>query len=362
MDRNIILKIVDDELRSTNEVATELNITKQGVSKLVARGELSPVKVMPNSFLFLESDVNKIKIKKKLINSINPQPIYGGTTRKFKKDFFDLVRIDDVIGIYIYFYESEAAMDGFYTTNEIAKRDTLLRINIPYFIVKYSDLSEIYFEGAICGYGGEGPHGSYDILVDTMGVPTHLANYLFSARTIKYFREGNQWRCTYVKRNIETKDDGYEYYQEPHYIYNNNFVELINTTKKGLELCYGDNKEDNNLVDTYKWFIPAPETITIYPESIAIETGHFLLSSTYQEIYPVVVRDHSGNELWLNLNVKENEFLCQQERIMDVINAFGFNIKDNDKNQDSNTVIKHILDLIMKVDRPITFSRHLRIN
>lgn len=359
MERDILIKIVNDELRSSNEVADELNITKQGVAKLVARGELRPVKTMPNASLFLESDIEKIKVRKKLISSINPQIIYGGSTGQFLSDFADIVRVDDVIGVYIYFYESEAAMDGFYSTREISKKDTLVRIDVPNFIVKYSDLSEVYFNGAMCGYGGTGPGGSHDILVRQLGVPEEMADEVYSARSIKFFREGMQWRYSSIDRDLKTNDDGYWNHQNLNYIYNNHFVKLVNATKRDLELSADDNEEKRNLAEEFEWFVPNPDSITIYPKSIAIETGHFTLSSTHQEVYPVVVRDKSGNELWLNVNVKEDVFLYQQERILDIIKAFGFEPRDNDKNKDRVSIIKPILDRIMRVDQPITFSKFL---
>lgn len=362
MDRDILIKIVNDEIRSSNEVANELNISKQGVAKLVSRGELEPVKIMPNASLFLESDIEKIKIRKKLITSINPQPIYGGSTGQFIRDFEEYVRVDDVIGVYIYFYESEAALDGFYTTNEIAKKDTLVRIQVPNFIIKYSDLSEVYFNGAMCGYGGVGPGGSHDILVKKLGVPEEIANKLYSARSIKFFREGNQWRCSTIDREHETNDDGFWEHQSIHYIYNNHFVILENVTKRDLELCFDESKQEQSLVEKYRWFISNPENITIYPRMVAIDTGHFTLSSTHKDIYPVVVRNGDGNELWLDLNVKEDIFLSQQERVMDIIKAFGFDLRYSDRNQDKSVIIKKILDLIMKVDRPITISRYLDMN
>ena len=361
MERELIEKIVRDELRSSSEVADELNITKQGVAKLVARGELVPVKTMPNASLFLEMDIEKIKIRKKIISSINLQPILGGSTHKFYDDFKNQIRVDDVIGVYIYFYESEAALDGFYTTDEIAKKDTLVRIRVPNFIIKYSDLSEVYFNGALCGYGGTGPGGAHDALVKILEVPKAKADELYYARSIKYFKEGNEWRYKAIYRDHKTNDDGYWDHQSIHYIYNNQFVHLQNVTKRDMELCFSQ-KEEKSIADEYKWFVPNVDSISIYPKAIAIQTGHYTVSSTDKVIYPVVVRDRSGHELWLDLNVREDVYLSQQERIMDVIKAFGLDIRDNDKNKDKSVIIKRILDWVMKVDSPITISKYLDVS
>lgn len=362
MERDLIEKLVNDELRSSNEVAEELQITKQGVAKLVARGELVPIKTMPNASLFLESDVEKIKIRKKLISSINLKKIWGGSTQQFIRDFDDIVRKEDVIGVYIYFYESEAALDGFYTTETIAKKDTLVSIRIPNFVIKYSDLSEEFFDGALCGYGGAGPSGSYDALVKGLEVPEEQARELYYARSIKYFREGNTWRYSMISRNHETNDEGYWDHQRMPYIYNNQFVQLLNVTKRDMELCFSENRKEKSIADEYKWFIPDVSTITIYPKKTAIQTGHYTVSSTDKTIYPVVVRDRNGHELWLDLNVREDAFLSQQERVMDIIQAFGLDLRNNDINNDKSAIIKAILNRIMKVDRAITISKYLDIN
>ena len=77
MDRDFLKKIVNDEVLFMNEVATELNITKQGVSNLVSRGQLTPVKTTSTGNLFLKMDVEEYKKQKQYARKYNKFHIFS---------------------------------------------------------------------------------------------------------------------------------------------------------------------------------------------------------------------------------------------------------------------------------------------
>ena len=258
---------------------------------------------------------------------------------------------------------SEATLDDFYISERAAKKDDLTQILSPTFVVKHSDLTEVYFKGANCGYGGHGPGESIEVLINTLNVPEDIAKQVYGARSIKLYNEGGHWRADTIFRNHETNDDGFWNPQMIHYMYNNQLVELIDLEQERPYYFLSSQDEKQKRIDMYSWFIPNPESMTLYPMENALSTGHYVMSSTNTIVYPVVVRDSSGHEIWININIDEERNLSKQEKVMGLLDSFGFDFRDIDKNKDKNkkSFVEGILNRFRKLDSPITFNRYLDV-
>lgn len=359
MDRDFLKKIVNDEVLFMNEVATELNITKQGVSNLVSRGQLTPVKTTSTGNLFLKMDVEEYKKQKQLPNYIIPQKVYGGYTSQFLSDFDTYItETTKVIAVFIYFYEADAINDGFYTTCSIAKKDTLIEIKVPTFIIKYEDLTEVYFRGALCGYGGQGPCAAYDVLTEKLHVPKEVAEELYYSRYIKFYREVDGWKFVNEYRNVATKDGGYADYEmhsgRVKYLYNNNLV----VVQKNLNRIWLED-DPAEFVKKNFYYVPNPKSVTIYSKEMAIKTGHYISTTTDMTVYQVIIKDESGKELWLDMRVNEKIPLSKQCDVMSVLNAADIMLETKDM-QVFPDFIRNILNKRITVQDNQTFGKKSR--
>ncbi len=307
---------IQKEILTPQEVAKILGVSRQQVSNLVAQGKLVPAKTVPGCNLFLLEDIETYKFEKTRAQTLLPKKILGGGVTRKCTEFVksELKDLDRIIAIYIYFDDYDAILDGFYTTEKIAKRDKLMSIKAPTFVIKYDDLEEVWIRGYNCGYGGAGPTGSEEFL-QLINVPKDIARLVYSSNTIKYYKEGNTWDFTAESRY---DDNGVvkplRSFNRPHYIYNNNLVivqENCGIFWRGRDpLSFFKNNED---------FIPNPNQVVIYSKSKAFETGHYILSDVEEQYYRVIIKDKSGREIWLDCPVDERKCIMRQIHLKNLL-------------------------------------------
>ena len=336
MQRQFIAGIVRDEVMTASEVADLLGVTRQQLVNLEKKKRLLPVVQKKGINLYIKCDVEEYQKIKSKAQTIIPQPVIGhGVTQKcYDHIKNELPNKGDIEAIFIYFNYIDAIMDGFYTTYEIAKRDQLMKLNVPTFIVKYSNLNEVWYEGLNCGYGGTGPHGSVDVLTKFFDVPKEIAEQVFYAKYMKLYREGAKWRCICDIREAY-KNDGKSTYEIESFksvskimLFNNKLVLLQEKSSR-----YWNEDEARNFLNSNLSFISYAKRITIYPRDLAIKTGHYINSSVGETIYQIVIEDVSGRELWLNNYVDENTPIHRQDTIGEILRKLDFDIVEDYKKQ-----------------------------
>lgn len=336
MQRQFIAGIVRDEVMTASEVADLLGVTRQQLVNLEKKKRLLPVVQKKGINLYIKCDVEEYQKIKSKAQTIIPQPVIGhGVTQKcYDHIKNELPNKGDIEAIFIYFNYIDAIMDGFYTTYEIAKRDQLMKLNVPTFIVKYSNLNEVWYEGLNCGYGGTGPHGSVDVLTKFFDVPKEIAEQVFYAKYMKLYREGAKWRCICDIREAY-KNDGKSTYEIESFksvskimLFNNKLVLLQEKSSR-----YWNEDEARNFLNSNLSFISYAKRITIYPRDLAIKTGHYINSSVGETIYQSVIEDVSGRELWLNNYVDENTPIHRQDTIGEILRKLDFDVVEDYKKQ-----------------------------
>lgn len=336
MQRQFIAGIVRDEVMTASEVADLLGVTRQQLVNLEKKKRLLPVVQKKGINLYIKCDVEEYQKIKSKAQTIIPQPVIGhGVTQKcYDHIKNELPNKGNIEAIFIYFNYIDAIMDGFYTTYEIAKRDQLMKLNVPTFIVKYSNLNEVWYEGLNCGYGGTGPHGSVDVLTKFFDVPKEIAEQVFYAKYMKLYREGAKWRCICDIREAY-KNDGKSTYEIESFksvskimLFNNKLVLLQEKSSR-----YWNEDEARNFLNSNLSFISYAKRITIYPRDLAIKTGHYINSSVGETIYQIVIEDVSGRELWLNNYVDENTPIHRQDTIGEILRKLDFDVVEDYKKQ-----------------------------
>lgn len=358
MQREFIAGIVRDEVMTASEVADDLGVTRQQLVNLEKKERLMPVVQKKGVNLYIRCDVEKYRAIKNKAQIIVPQPIigYGVTKKCYEHIKNELPNKEDIEAIFIYFNYADAIKDGFYTTSGIAKRDVLMKLNVPTFVVKYSNLDEVWYEGLNCGYSGTGPHGSFEILTQFFNVPNKIAEQVFGARYMKLYREGAEWRCICELREIyknamESEIDSFKSISHL-MLFNNKLVLLQEKNSR-----FWDEDEAKNFLNSNLTFISYAKKLTIYPRDLAIRTGHYINSSVGETIYQIVIEDVSGRELWLNNYVDEVTPIHRQATIGEILEKLDFDlVEDNTRQSSLKKAIKEIFE--RKIDVLNLYNDH----
>lgn len=346
MDRDSLDLFLEKQICTQQEVAEELNISPQMVSKLVKQNKLTPLSSIRGVNVFAIDSVKEYIMKKKGEQVEAPRKIFGGTTRQFISDFEEQIDPDRVMAVYVYSNSYDAILDGFYSVRNDEVKDQLLEIDVPNLIVKLEDLSELYFYGANCGYYGEGPRGTNKVLREKLGVSLETSNYVYNHTWLKLYKDNEGWRCSQSHEISEIDNNFTEQMKGPHYygkvfLYNRELVILRNSFGK----CW-DETDYVEFLQRFSEFIPNPTDMTIYTRDEAIKTGHYACTPTGDTVtYQVVIADSSKREIWLDIIVDESKSINEQMNIEEVLDYLGVGL---DEKQGEKFATKYIRDLISK--------------
>ena len=360
MDRNFLVEIINKEVLTGAEVASILGVTRQQVANLVKQQELVPVKITSNGNIFLKMDVDDFVKKRNSISStIQRKQIIGcGITRKCIEYIENNVKnTEDVIAIFIYFNSGDALDDNYYTTREEMKCDTLMHIETPTFVIKFSDLSELWFDGLNCGYGGTGPNGSFRILTEIFNIPSEIARLVYDSSWIKLYKEFGEWNEIHEPVDggdgKEQNEFGEMRYSDGHcYLFNNNLVLVPEKMDR-----YWLQGNSTDFLTQHISFVQNPRSVTIYSREMALRTGHYIYSTVSGDVFQVIIKDLSGRELWLNCYVDEKVSIDRQSDIMEVLKALEFDIVPGKTNNRLMDFINSVLREKILVENYITLSK-----
>lgn len=333
----------------TNEVGKMLGVSKQQVSNLVKQGKIKPFKEGANSSLFLKAEIDEYIAKKLSRNIFCQNEIIGdGNTHKSQKHFMSIKDEHKKIQeVHLYFDKQDAIFDGYYCLDGRYQRDTLLRLDAPTAVLKLCDDTELWYDGFNCGYGGTGPNGSYELLVG-LGVPGEMAEKLFSAKKISFYREKNEWEV--VDRTVSTARKDNPFLDGDVCLYNDRLVLVQERTEK-----YMLETQCVEFIDKYSFFIPRPTEVTFLSYEEALRTGHYVSSFNNSGVYQIIIKDISNSELWLSCRVDESQPISKQQNLESILKKVGMEISDTKESLPDK--IKSWLGIAPVITDRITYRR-----
>lgn len=190
---------IETQLVSFEEAAEQIQVTQDQLKSFIKEGMIEPFVKKRGSILFHQRNVEQMQ-KQVATERKGTESEYFIDERKgitqYSKSFFHdhIDKLGDISHIFIYFYEADAAKDGFYRLERSDKeRGNFRDLESPNMIIRDTQGKEMWLYGCNCGYSGEGPHGSKDILAE-LGFPKEQQDHIFYHRVVKYFRkEDDSW-------------------------------------------------------------------------------------------------------------------------------------------------------------------------
>ena len=321
--------VVEHDVMTPAEVGELLGVSRQQVSNLVSRGKLPVAKSIPGCTLFLRDDVEEYMINRKKINAIFPKDIFDASTHKCLDYVRSLPARSNIGAVFLFFNPEDAINAGFYTTRDVAKKDVLSEIKVPQCVLKYDDLTEVWIQGITCGYTGVGPNGAYDMLTEILGVAPEAAEAVYKYKKVNYIRDLPEWICSAddglypdTWKMIDQMPSGD---QAAYYLFNGNIVILRDRVQ--VQWLYDDAAQ---FVKSQLSFVGTPSSVMLMDRETCYTTGHFVGSTAGDRLYPVIVKGLSGREVWLDINVKENIALKEQQTVMDLLAQFDIHFPEKE--------------------------------
>lgn len=355
MRSNLLREQIRREVYFSSEAADYLNVSRQQINNIVKSGSLTPIKVSASGSLFLKEDLDVYANKKNIENLFMSKDIIGGGITRISKKFFfnEMKDYERITEVFVYFNVYDAINDGFYTTFEYPQRDVLMKIKAPTMVIRYDNMEEFWFDGFNAGYGGEGPHGTQEVLKE-LGVDPEYTKLVFSSQWVKYFKENDKWRVVYQSRQEAESGTGWQNNLELYakiYSFNQNLVMIQdNYNKSWIEY------EPENFLKAYFCFVPSPDNVTIYTREMAKQTGHYKCSTVDETYYQLVIKDRSGRELWINYFIDETISIKRQSSLMNILKALEIDISE-EKRKGLPTFLKNLLGLNLMVNDYITLYK-----
>lgn len=360
MNTNDFKKLVKNNILTTTEVAEILKVTRQRVNVLVKNKELLPFKQTPQISLFFRDDIDDY-LKNK---NVRPHVKYGistapkffdksGTTRRAIKYFNEHKDfIGEISEIYIYFDEIDAVLDNFYVCSERVNGE-FYALEVPHLVLKDKDGEELWLTGCNCGYGGEGPHGSRQVLKSYIS-DEKLLNLIFDYRVVKFVKDdNNEFEAFYHnslcdpfstrtgdRANLFLHKDKLVLIQDSRYFYSDSGATL----------------------DRYQAFIPNPTELRIIPTyKEAIALGYVMKESFKEQAYRLIISDSSGRQLWLDPSFAEEEPISGQEELCTLLEKCGFSVpNEKDLIEINNPIAKATLTWLKSKLRKVPNSTLLK--
>lgn len=328
-------KFIEQNVITTAEAAEILQITKQRMINIVRSGDIVPVKNTKQGMLFLRADIDAYKkrrdygIDDKFNIASVPIYDYSGSTRK-SINFFKENRknIGEIIAIFVYFEEYDAAMDSFYIPSENERYGDLRIINAPHMVIRDISGREIWLGGCNSGYGGEGPHGTIRILnmlkkSGDLNISEDDIEKVLYNRIVKIFKDENG-KIEFITHEspLEKKKTIFYSNNLELYYFRNNLV-LVQDTHSMW------NESDVSDLEIYQNFIPNPIQVKIFQtHKQAKEEGYVKPGSAFSESsYRLIIFDESGRQVWLDPYVDDTKAISYQNNLVQMLKYCGFDIK-----------------------------------
>lgn len=323
---NQLKKQLEHELITSAEAAEMLEISKQRLLAVVKSKGISPVHQSSQGNLFLRSDIRKLRNGYTESKRKMPLFINNGSTNEAKSKIKEVKNIlDEITHVFVYFDSFDAILDGFYIVSE-SSLEHLKEMESARFILRDINGNEAWFHNLNCGYGGEGPSGSKEVL-EELGIPEELSVFVKdnSYDIVKYFKnEDGEFEVHKHKSDFKRVNESSA---ALYYMYGK--IVCLQNKKQYLSFT----KDTEKFLHEYFSVVPNPNEIIIFNNrESAIEHGYFARDIFGEEIvYQVVLRDPHRRELWLCPEVENNGPLKYQKSVQQILDLCGLTVNVEEK-------------------------------
>lgn len=325
-DYNGFKKIAQQNVLSTDETCEILGRTRQQLNNYVKSGSLEILKSTKNGNLFWRPDVYYLakQIHKERIR--HHHEILGGSTSQAYQAAKNLnLNPREISEIYVFFEEKDAIEKDFYYLDTLETPDTLIAIHAPNFVIIMEDETEYWFDGFNCGYGGEGPSGTEDIL-DYWGIlektTDNFRNFIASTSILHIINENNTWTFYKEKSHYRLNDELCDQIKVRLYSFNQKLI----LTQENTNFHY-TNSISTEILSKYIDFIPQPVSVEFLSQERALESGHFSVAFSKTILYQIIIKDITDRELWIEYPF---EIIPpkEQQSMLELLNMLDINITD----------------------------------
>lgn len=277
-DEQHLKLFVETQLVTFSEAAEWLQVTRETFRDWVEEGKIRPF-TEHRGQLFHWRDVRALRRDLGLGETTDADRLIDehiGVTR-YSRAFFEenRHRLDKIDKVFIYKNDSDAAWDGFYRPHRDRYKDgDFEQLEFPHMVLRDIHGKEMWLYGCNCGYGGEGPHGSMEIL-EKLGFEESLREEVRYSRVVKFFRR---------------KDDSWEFigrgptpFVEP-CMYRGNLAVMV-------------EYDDPTSLKWLRSFILDPVQLQVFENEEEAKDYGYDTGSIYEfrdDWYPIVVEDLSG--------------------------------------------------------------------
>ena len=333
-----IKELIRNNVLTTSEVSDILQVGKARIAKLNDSGELTPIKQTTQGNLYLNAEVENYKKIRKYGTNIDDKivgPLFDneGNTRKSLAYYREHINeFEDIIAIYMFFNDPDAALNNFYIPADRYYYGELRFCNVAHMVLRDKNGKEMWLGGCNCGYGGEGPHGSAEVLKDLRDkgmlnkdqfTDDYIENLIYY-RVISMYQEdeeSNTWVINTEKESLLPYiDTGGHVYD-----FRNNLVFIMDPGNMW-------NGSATEILQSYQNFLPNPVEVRIFPTlELAREEGYecyrdYAFNQT--TVYNVIIYDSSNRQIWLRTNDREKNIYKNPE-VKEILSKCGFEINEN---------------------------------
>jgi len=351
---------------SVPEVAEKLQLTKQRIYALIKAGQLKPAKA-DNVTLFSVSEIDRftkarlLKAQPHINNSYylvyfdHEETSTRKSTASWEIHKHELNCIEE---IRIYRYKQDAARDGYFEVGS-PFFGILHDYAAPTMVIRAKNGVQLWLLGCNCGYGGEGPQGTVDILLDAQKsglLRTTLSkeeweDYVFcETKCIISQADDGTMTCREESEAIRDRDQKLD--EAKQYLFST--VQLF--ARDGhLVLVQSDNPmrsteaEKAVYLQLYMDYIPNPVSFTCFPTREAAKNNGYYGMTSEGEMkgYQIILVDASGTEIWFE-SLKDSKIsLTKNETIRELFQTLGYELPI-DKSSVPTRVLSWINDQVMK--------------
>ena len=292
-------------LITAREAAHILGVTHGRVAALVSQGVLTPIKKDGRVTVFLRSDIEAYAgIRRpggpRMREVLPPYVMHfedSGSSRRTYEAFQRYrAELGTIMSVNVYFWDMDAVQAGYYLPSNRLAHGDLCHVSVPTLILRGHDGQELWLNGANCGYGGEGPRTTGDILADC-GVDEKLCEAVYRNQIVKFWREttNNSWEVAteaspyHTTLSPESNAHAYLFWDPVTYA-----LVLLE------EVDRWPSHDMEAIIEQYQSFIPEPDSVVVLEREQAERLGLvYPLSFGGPTVYTVMVRDRSGRQLWL---------------------------------------------------------------
>ncbi|MEK7019572.1 hypothetical protein [Bacillus sp. FSL R9-9410] len=326
-ERDEFKALLQKELLTSTQAAEILGVSKQRFGVVIKKNDLTPIHESSQGKLFLRRDIEGIfkgtyKTPNKQEN-ILIQP-YGSSDEALiffeeNKEF-----LEDITSIYIYRYKLDAILDNFHVELDTGFENKRL-LDVPHLVLR-DDFSgkEIWFKTLNCGYRGQGPRCTMDLLTN-LGIDSNYANSLITKHdVVKFFKTEN---VTFEGTFDNATVDPFQSEGILSYSWNNKLI----FAQKGSYTLEFDNQSTLAFLKDYYSIVPNIKDVIIFnSKEEALEKGYYTRDHRNKEIvYQLIIRDTSNRELWLRIPRTQNDRpLKHSKDIKELLAMCGINIEE----------------------------------